>query len=71
MESFGAPSLDAARPKAAEEIACMQAMCEDYADNTFLIVEREIADLGVRERFRLIEPREATLDQFAVHGTLD
>jgi hypothetical protein len=71
VDTYGAPSLDAARPKAVEEIDYMRAMCEDHADNTFLIVEREIADLGVRERFRLIEPREAMLEQFAVHGTLD
>jgi hypothetical protein len=65
---YGAPDVAAARPKAAEEIGHMRDLCEDHADNTLLIVERELVELGVRERFRLIEPQDAALEQFAVHG---
>jgi hypothetical protein len=46
----------------------MREMCEDHTDNTLLTVSRELVDLGVRERFRSIEPQEASLEQFAVHG---
>lgn len=68
---YGAPSEEAARPIAAEEIAQMQELCEDHAPNTILTVARELSESGVREAYRTIEAQEADLDQFAIHGSLD
>lgn len=68
---YGAPSPEAARPVAAEEIAQMAELCEDHAPNTLLTVARELTEAGVREAYRVIEPQDAGLDQFAVHGSLD
>lgn len=64
---YGAPSLEAARPVAEEEIALMRAMCEDHDLNDILAVERELAEAGVRERFRAIRAQEASIDQIAAH----
>ncbi|GMG84226.1 DUF6505 family protein [Paralimibaculum aggregatum] len=71
VEAFGAPDIETARPVAAEELGFMRAMCEDHDPNTLLVVERELVDAGVSESFRAIRAREAKLDAFAVHGTLD
>lgn len=68
---YGAPSVEAALPVAAEEIAHMQELCEDHSPNTLLTVARELTDAGVKEAFRVIEPQEAGLDQFAIHGSVD
>lgn len=68
---YGAPDLDAARPVAREELDYMRALCEDHDANSLLVVERELVEAGVSERFRVIEPQEATLDIVAVHGSLD
>ncbi|MDU8929351.1 DUF6505 family protein [Alisedimentitalea sp. MJ-SS2] len=68
---YGAPSADAARPVAAEEIAQMVGLCEDHDANTMLTIARELTEAGVREAYRIIEPQDAGLDQFAVHGELD
>ncbi|MGR3802895.1 DUF6505 family protein [Marinibacterium profundimaris] len=68
---YGAPSVEAARPVAAEEIAQMADLCEDHDDNTLLTVSRELTGAGVREAYRVIEVREADLGQFAVHGSAD
>ncbi len=66
---YGAPSLEAAHPVAAEEIAQMCQMCDDHTPNTLLVVERSLEDVGIRERFRAIKPRDADLSAFAVHGS--
>ena len=55
----------------AEEIAQMAELCADHAPNTVLTVLRELTEAGVREQYRFIEPSEAGLDQFAIHGELD
>lgn len=68
VEAWGAPTLEAARPVAAAEIAEMRSMCEDHDTNTLIVVERELEEMGVRERFRVIRPRDADLAAFAVHG---
>ncbi len=67
--AYGAPSLEAALPVAAREIEQMQEMCEDHAPNTLMVVERTLEDVGIREKFRMIKPRDAGLEAFAVHGT--
>ncbi|MEX0371599.1 MAG: DUF6505 family protein, partial [Tateyamaria sp.] len=68
VTSYGAPSVDAARPVATEELAQMIALCDDHAPNTLLTVARELTDSGVREAYRTIQPQDAGLDQFAIHG---
>ncbi|AUC56077.1 MAG: DUF6505 family protein [Sagittula sp.] len=68
---YGAPSVDAARPVAREEIFHMADLCEEHAPNTLLTVMRDLTEAGVREVFRVIDPEDADLDQFAVHGSLD
>lgn len=71
VQRYGAPTLEAAVGPATEEIDHMRQMCEDHEDNTLLIVERELVDMGVKESFRVIKPQEADLAQFAVHGDMD
>ncbi|MBV2359439.1 hypothetical protein KUH32_06615 [Thalassococcus sp. CAU 1522] len=68
---YGAPSVDAARPVAAEELAQMADLCADFDPNTLLTVARELTASGVREAYRSIEPDAAGLEQFAIHGDLD
>lgn len=69
VSHYNAPDLDAALPVAADEIRTMQEMCQDHPANTLIAVEREMEDVGIRERFRLIRPRDAGLEAFAVHGS--
>jgi hypothetical protein len=68
---YGAPSVEAAKPVAAEELAQMIELCEDHAANTLLTVARELTQAGVREAYRSIRPQDAGLDQFAIHGDTD
>ncbi len=68
---YGAPSVEAATPVAAEELAHMVELCEDHGPNTLLTVARELTESGVREAFRSIQPQDAGLDQFAIHGDMD
>lgn len=68
---YGAPSVEAARGVAREEIAHMIELCEDHDPNTLLTVARELTEAGVREQFRAIKGEEADLAQFAVHATPD
>lgn len=68
---YGAPSVEAARPVAREEIDHMLTLCDEHDPNTLLTVARELTDAGVKEAFRVIEPQDAGLDQFAIHGSLD
>ncbi len=68
---YGAPSLEASRPVAIEELDHMAELCADHAPNTVLTVLRELTDAGVREQYRYIEASEAGIEQFAIHGSLD
>lgn len=65
---YGAPALEAARPVADEELAHMAELCEEHPPNTLILVERSLEAVGVRERFRPVQPRDASLESFAVHG---
>ena len=71
VDLYGAPGLDAALPVAQEEIAHMADLCEDHAPNTLLTVLRELTEAGVRETYSVIEPQEAGIEQFAIHGSLE
>ncbi len=71
VDMYGAPSVEAATPVATEELQHMADLCEGQQPNTVLTVARELTDAGVKEAFRMIEPQEAGLEQFAIHGSLD
>ncbi|MCV3273089.1 DUF6505 family protein [Roseobacter sinensis] len=71
VDIYGAPSREAAMGVAEEEIDQMVALCEDQDFNTLLTVTRELTEAGVKESYRVIEPQEAGIEQFAVHGSLD
>ncbi|MDX1553197.1 MAG: DUF6505 family protein, partial [Marinobacter sp.] len=68
VEVYGAPDIDAAYPVACEEIDQMRRMCEDFEENTLLMVSRTLTELGVEETYRSRAPQDASLEAFAVHG---
>jgi len=68
---YGAPSLEAARPVAIDELNHMVELCEGHDANTLLTVARALTDSGVAEAYRVIDAPEAGLDILAVHGELD
>jgi hypothetical protein len=57
VERYGAPSLAAALPVARAEAEFAASLCEGHKVNTLLAVERAFGPDGIRERFRVIEPR--------------
>ncbi len=71
VDLYGAPSLDAAAGVAEDELRHMAELCDGQTPNTLLTVARELTPDGVKESFRMIEPQDAGLDQFAIHGSLD
>ncbi len=68
---YGAPSVEAARPVAYAELQHMAELCDEHDPNTLLTVQRELTEAGVKEYFRVIEPPEAELEQFAVHADME
>ncbi|SFQ99979.1 DUF6505 family protein [Poseidonocella sedimentorum] len=70
VSHYGAPDIAAARPVARDELGYMVELCADHDPNTLLTVARELTQSGVRESFRAIEPSDAGLEQFAIHGEL-
>lgn len=68
VELYGAPDIDVAYPVANEEIDQMRTMCEDFEENTLLMVSRTLTELGVEETYRSRGPQDASLEAFAVHG---
>jgi Family of unknown function (DUF6505) len=54
---FSAPSMEAARGAAEEELAFAASLCE-HPPQTLLAVQRTFKDGEIRERFRTISPRE-------------
>ncbi len=68
VEVYGAPSVAAAIGVARDEVMHMSDLCAAHAANTLLTVTRDLADDGVREVFRVIEPTPAEIVQIAVHG---
>ena len=71
VDIYGAPSIDAARDVAREELLQMVDLCADHDVNTLLTVARELTDAGVREAYRAIKGEAADLAQFAIHATPD
>ncbi len=68
VDIYGAPSVEAATPVAAEEIGQMMDICAEHDANTVMTIARELTDAGVKESIRIIEAQDASLDMFAVHG---
>ena len=71
VDIYGAPTLDAAHPVAAQELEHAQDLCEDHEPNTLIAVSRELTEAGVNEQFRTIKTDDADISQFAIHGSLD
>ena len=71
VDVYGAPSVEAARSVAAEELAYMAELCAEHDENTLLAVQRELAEEGVKESYSAIAPQVAELDLVAVHGDLE
>ena len=71
VEVYGAPSIEAARPVAQEEIRQMIELCEEQPSNSVIAVSRELTEAGVKETYRIINSQDASLEQFAIHGSLD
>ena len=71
VDIYGAPSIEAARETAFDEIDQMADLCDEHAPNTLLTITRELTPAGARESFRMIEAQQADIMQFAVHGHLD
>lgn len=57
---LGAPSLDAARPAAEEEVALAESLCADHPLNTLIALHRRYEGEGVVEQFRTLKPRDET-----------
>lgn len=68
VDFYGAPSVEAARGVALEELAYMADLCEAHPENTLIAVQRDLTEDGVKESFRTIAAPEARLDMVAVHG---
>ena len=71
VECYGAPDIAAAYPVASNEIDQMRSMCEDFEDNTLLMVSRALTELGVEETYQSRAPQDASLEAFAVHGSYE
>lgn len=69
VEIYGAPTLEAARSVAAQELEYMSELAEDQDPNAILVVQRELTESGVKESFRAIKSQDAELDQIGVHAT--
>lgn len=57
---LGAPSLDAARPAAEEEIALAESLCAAHPLNTLVALHRRFGDGAIIEQFRTLKPRDET-----------
>lgn len=57
---LGAPSVEAARPAAEEEIALAESLCAGHAENTLVALHRRFEDGAIREQFRTLRPRDET-----------
>lgn len=57
---LGAPSLDAARPAAEEEVALAESLCRAHPVNTLIALHRKHDAGDIREQFRTLKPRDET-----------
>lgn len=57
---LGAPSLDAARPAAEEEVALAESLCAAHPINTLVALHRRHNEGAIVEQFRTLKPRDET-----------
>lgn len=57
---LGAPSLDAARPAAEEEVTLAESLCAAHPLNTLVALHRRHEDSAIVEQFRTLKPRDET-----------
>lgn len=57
---LGAPSLEAARPAAEEEVALAESLCRAHPLNTLIALHRKHDAGDIREQFRTLKPRDET-----------
>jgi hypothetical protein len=67
LEKFGAPDFEAARLAAEEEVAFAASLCE-HPLQTLLAVQRSVEHGAIRERFRILKPREAAPGADRLHA---
>ena len=67
LAKFGAPSIEAARGAAEQEVAFAASLC-DHPPQTLLAVQRGVQDGEIRERFRTLKPREASGEADRLHA---
>ena len=67
LEKFGAPDPEAARGAAEEEVAFAESLCDQPAQ-TLLAVQRSIENGEIRERYRILKPREAARGADSLHA---
>lgn len=66
LAAYGAPGPAAARAAAEEEIAFAESLCQGHAPGTVLALERSLENGEVRERFRTLHRRPASLNSLPV-----
>lgn len=71
VDIYGAPSVEEAKGVALEELMHMVETCDGQPANTLLLMSRELTEAGVKESVRIVEARDAGIDQFAIHGSLE
>lgn len=57
---LGAPSVEAARPAAEEEVALAEALCRGHDLNRLIALHRRHDGTDIREQFRTLRPRDET-----------
>lgn len=58
-DRFGAPSIEAARAAAEEELTYAEGLCEGHEPGTVIALSRTVEEGAIRERFRTLKPRGA------------
>jgi hypothetical protein len=59
VADYGAPDREAAMPAALEEVEFAHSICE-HPVHTLLMIEREISADGIREKFKVVKPPDAS-----------
>ena len=60
VTQLGAPSLDAARPAAEEEVALAESLCSQHPVNTLIALHRRFENDTIVEQFRTLKARDET-----------
>ena len=71
VEKLGAPDLATALLAAEEELALAQDLCRGHSEGTLIGLHRTLDDVGIREQFRTLKPRDTTAFSAAYLGGHD